>query len=192
MSSTIDNLSKRSTATSHRVWAWFVGTALVAAIAVVGPGLAAVPFAFLVAAAVWRWPSQSLAWAAVTVLVVRPSLDSFSERRLGLGPFEMSPAVAFGLLVLLVAGVLAVRRLIKGQSVWPDRSLFVTHAWLALAYMIALTAGYVWYGGFGAGVGMREAVRMGSVVGAFLLLLWWVEERPERYRMGLLYLASGA
>src|SRR5690242_8424202 len=107
--------------------AWILFVAALAAVAAVMPSISAVPLAAAVGVAVWRWPAAALGSTAFAVLAVRPALDMFSERRFGLSEFAVSPAVVFGLGVLLVAVVLAFVRARSGRTVWPDRSLRRAH-----------------------------------------------------------------
>ncbi len=124
-------------------------------------------------------------------LVVRPCVDVFSERRLGLGPFAPNPSVVLGLVVLGIAGVHAVRRARAGLSWWPERGVWRAHLFLFAAYGIALVSGTRLYGVGGFMQGIREVVRVGSIVAAFFVVLWWVGADRARYRRGWAYLLVG-
>jgi O-antigen ligase len=139
----------------------------------------------------WRFPDAALSAAAFAVLAVRPSLDVFSRRGLGIGSSAPSPAVVFGLVVLFVGAVLAASRVRNGRRLWPDARLLHAHVWLLVAYLIALAAGWRWYGTYGIGVGLRDAVRMASIVAGFLLVAWWIEGSGARYGIGWQWLAIG-
>jgi hypothetical protein len=172
------------------VWLGAVVVAAVAAAA--APPVAAAIAACALALAVWRWPQVGLAVGAFVVLAVRPSLDLFSERRYGVGPFALDPAVVVGAATLLVAAVLALRRVHDGRRIWPDVSILRAHAWLVLAYGVAFSSGWRLFGVTGLGEGVRELVRVASVVAAFLIVAAWAEAHPSRYRQGWIYLALGA
>jgi O-antigen ligase len=62
---------------------------------------------------------------------------------------------------------------------------------LFAAYGIALWSGARLYGASGAVTGVREVLRVSSIVAAFLIVLWWAEEDPGRYKRGWLYLVTG-
>jgi O-antigen ligase len=67
----------------------------------------------------------------------------------------------------------------------------LAHGWLAVAYATAVVSGLFLFGGYGLAVGAREIVRMTSVLAAFLVVLWWAREAPDRYRVGWYYLILG-
>lgn len=171
---------------------WIIALVILGAFAAAAPQLAGIVLAVSLTGLAWRWPNTALGLGALCVLVARPTLDMFGERRLGLGPFAMSPAVIFGLAVLWMAGVIAVRRGRERRSLWPDKAVFKAHLPLLLAYAIGLTSGLLHYRSLALGVGMREMVRMASVLGGFLLVSWWASEGPERYRRGWGYIVLGA
>lgn len=171
---------------------WTLAVAALGVLAALNPGIAALAFAIALSCAIWQWPDLLLSAAVVVLLVVRPALDMYSERRLGLGPFAISPAVVFGAGVLWVALVVGVRRARDGKHFWPDPALLHLHGWLLATYAIGLAAGLRWYGMTGAATGVREAARLFSVIGVFLLVLWWVEGRTDRGRRGWVYLMIGA
>ncbi len=171
--------------------AWVVLVAALGAAAAGIPPSAAVSVGVALAVAVWRWPGAALETTAFAVLAIRPSLDVFSERRLGLSELTFNPTVIFGLSVLVVTAVLALARARSGRALWPSRSLLRVHLWLFAAYGIALWSGARLYGASGAVTGLRELLRVSSIVAAFLIVLWWAEEEPGRYRRGWVYLVSG-
>ena len=171
---------------------WILALVILGATAAAAPQLAGFVLAVALAGLAWRWPNTALALGALSVLVARPTLDMFGERRLGLGPFATSPAVLFGLAVLWMAGVIAVRRGRDRRSVWPDKAVFRAHLPLLLAYAIGLTSGVLHYRSVALAVGIREAVRMASVLAGFLLVSWWASEGHERYRRGWSYIVLGA
>jgi len=172
-------------------WAWVSGVVALTVATAAEPRLAALVVAAAITITVWFRPGASLKVLSFAVLAIRPSLDIFSERRLGLGPFAANPDVILGLLILLVAMVLAIRRARDGQPVWPDRQLWHAHMWLLIAYGFAFAAGWRWYGTYGGAVGVREAIRMASVIAAFLVVLWWVNESRDKNRAGWRYLLLG-
>lgn len=163
-----------------------------AAAAAAAPAVAAVIAAVAMAVAVWRWPRVAAGVGAFLVLAVRPSLDVFSERRYGVGPFALDPAVLVGAATLLVAAVLALRRVHDGRRIWPDVPIRRAHAWLVAAYGVAFWSGWHLFGVMGLGEGVREVVRVASVVAAFLLVAAWAEAHPSRYVQGWVLLALGA
>src|SRR5438876_6141175 len=170
---------------------WIVLTAALAAAAAGAPVVAAVGMAGAIAMAAWRWPDLALEMAAFAVLAIRPSLDIFSERRFGLSEFAPNPAMVFGLAILLVASVIALRRARDGRFLWPNQALLRPHLWLLGAYGIGFVSGGAVYGLAGAATGLRELVRVASVVAAFLTILWWVEADAGRYQRGWAYLIAG-
>ena len=170
---------------------WPLAVAVLAALASQDPRVAALALLAALGVLAWRFPEPALEAAVWAVLVVRPSLDVFSERRYGLSLFVVSPAVALGVLVVITAAVLAVRRARVGRPVWTDPELRAPHLWLLAAYGIGLWSGLRWYGLGGAASGVREVVRVASIVAALLLVLWWVHGAPGRYRRGWAYLVAG-
>ncbi|OLC75124.1 MAG: hypothetical protein AUH78_09750 [Gemmatimonadetes bacterium 13_1_40CM_4_69_8] len=170
---------------------WVAAVVSLAALAVFEPRVTAAPVAVAIAVLVWRWPAAALHVAAFAALAVRPSLDVFSERRVGVGPFALSPAVAFGAAMLWVALVLAARRRRDGLRTWTDARLFRTHVWLFVAYGIGVYSGWHWYGAAGLSQGVRELVRVASIVAAFLVVLWWIEANPQASGRGWAYLVVG-
>jgi O-antigen ligase len=156
------------------------------------------PFVFAVVATVavlvaaWRWPEAALEAGVILTLTVRPWVDVFSERRAGLGPLTANPAVLIGLAVLTIAAVLALRRLRAGIPLWPDRRLATAHVFLVAAYGAACVSGVRLFGATGLAEGAREAVRIASVMGAFLLVCWWAESSPIRHHRAWMYLFLGA
>src|SRR2546425_2987977 len=170
---------------------WVLAVAALAAGAAAAPLVVAMVAAGVIAVAVRRWPEAALEISAFAVLAVRPSLDAFSERRFGLSEFAPSPAVVFGLGILWVAVMAALARARSGGRVWPSRALLRAHVWLLAAYGIAFTSGASLYGSAGAATGGRELLRVSSIVAALLIVLWWAEEDPGRYRRGWLYLVAG-
>jgi O-antigen ligase len=170
---------------------WALVVAVLAVASATLPRLAAVPVAVAIGVAVWRWPQVALEATAFAVLAVRPALDIFSERRYGLSEFAVSPAVAFGLLVLWVGAVAALARARAGRALWPSPLLIRAHLWLFAAYGLAFFSGARLYGAAGAATGIRELVRVASIVAAFLIVLWWVEDDPGRFARGWIYLVAG-
>jgi O-antigen ligase len=165
-----------------------IGLAVATAAAPVGFAIVA-GVAFCVA--VWTWPAVTLECAVILALVVRPWVDIFSERRVGLSLYVPNPAVLVGLFVLGVVTVQMLRRGRVGAPLWPDRSFASAHVLLALAYGVAVIADIRLYGTHGLGQGFREVVRVASVVGAFLVVWWWADGDPHRYRRGWAYLWVG-
>lgn len=177
--------------TTRALAGWALVVAVLALASAALPPVAALPAAVAIAVAVWRWPAVTLELTAFAVLAVRPALDVFSERRYGLSEFAVSPAVAFGLLVLWVAAVTAVARARAGRPLWPSRRLLHAHLWLFAAYGLAFLSGARLYGAVGAATGVRELVRVVSIIAAFLVVLWWVEDDPRRFARGWIYLVAG-
>ncbi|MEO8294543.1 MAG: O-antigen ligase family protein [Gemmatimonadota bacterium] len=171
--------------------AWGAALIVVAGLTAVWPDFALLPVAVVAVLAVWRFPDRALEILCVGVLAVRPSLDIFSERRFGLGPFALNPSVIFGASILLLAMVLAVRRVQRGEFIWVDRRLRNIHFWLIGCYALACYSGVRWYGTVGAGEGIREAVRILSLIAGLLVVLWWAADHPDRFRRGWNYLIIG-
>lgn len=172
-----------------------MGVALGACLAVLSaiyPPLALLCITPVLAISIWRWPDQLLEAAVFAILVVRPSLDIFSERRFGLGPFAPNPAASFGLMMLFVGLVFLLRRLHNRQPVWPDSMLLHAHLWLFAAYVLGLISGTRLFGSQGAAEGLRELLRVLSMVAAFLMTVWWASGSATRFRRGWSYLAAGA
>src|SRR5512143_4026715 len=82
------------------VGAWLLLVVSVAAAAAFSPRIAWIGGLTLVVVLVWQYPRAALHAASFAALAIRPSLDRFSERRLGLGPFTLEPTVIFGALIL--------------------------------------------------------------------------------------------
>jgi O-antigen ligase len=171
---------------------WPAAVAALAAAAAIWPRAAALSGLALLGAIVWHHPRAAQHAISFAALAVRPSLDQFSERQLGLGPFALQPAAIFGGLVLVAGVVLALRRSRDGLRLWPDRGLLWTHGWLAAAYGIMTIAGVWWYGSQGAGQAVREVLRVASIVAAFLVMYWWLDEDPRAVQRAWLYLGLGA
>jgi len=170
---------------------WLAAAILLAGLSAIVPAAAACGVVTLFIVLVWRNPDRALAIGAIAVLAVRPSLDAFSERRAGLGPFASNPAVLFGLVVIVLAIVLAVHRGRLGRALWPDSSIRNSHLWLLAAYGIASVSGALWYGSAGIGEAAREIARVTSVIAAFLLVVWWLEGRPKAIDLGWAALLAG-
>ncbi len=169
--------------------------AIVAALSVAAAFSPLVTVAVIAAALVgsaWRWPNVALAAGALASLLLRPSLDMFSERRLNAGILTLEPAVLFGMAILIVGATVLLRRARGGRPAWPDGNLFGAHVWLAGAYGILFISGWRLYGTLGLGQGVRELARVGSVVSAFLVLWWWLEASPARRTWGWVCLCAGA
>ena len=163
-----------------------------AAAAAVNPAVFAVVAAAVAITAVWVWPARALELGVVLVLTIRPWVDIFSERRAGLGPFAVNPAVLIGLAVLAIALVLALQRQRAGLPLWPDRRLATAHLFLIAGYGVACISGVRLFGATGFAEGAREVIRIASVIGAFLLVCWWAGSSPIRQRRAWGYLFAGA
>ncbi len=172
--------------------AWFILVAAISGGITVSPVIAAVLLAVLLTLLVWRWPDTALGIVAAGVLTVRPSLDVFGERRLGLGAFALNPAVVFGTCVLWSGLVLAARRAKAGARLWPDGSSLRAHLWLFAAYGIGFVSAIQLSGGLGAVTAGREIVRVASIVAGFLVVVWWVAGDQDRRQRGWLLLFLGA
>ncbi len=191
MSTTVAAITSGRRATSAAV-AWIAVVAVLSVAAAARPSLAFGAVGAVLLAAAWRWPAAALQVGALASLIVRPSLDMFSERRLGAGPFTGEPAVVFGSGMLLLGIVLLFRRGREGLRAWPDRSLFRAHVWLAATYGVLFLAGWRLYGAVGLGAGIQELARIGSIVSAFFILWWWLEGDPARTKKAWLALSIGA
>ncbi|MEO7993588.1 MAG: O-antigen ligase family protein [bacterium] len=176
---------------SLRLIAWGVAIVSSAVLVTIWPESAFLPVGILAIRVVWRWPVRALEILAFGVLAVRPSLDIFSERRFGLGPFALNPAVIFGVAVLLLSLVLAVQRVRRREPIWLDRRLRNIHLWLLATYALACFSGVRWYGSVGAAEGLREVVRILSLIAGLLVVLWWAADHPDRFRRGWAYLIVG-
>lgn len=163
---------------------WWSGLAVTAVVATAFPTLLVGVGSLVLVVAAWQWPEETLRVGVAAVLVVRPALDMFTERRLGLGPFAISPAALVGGSVLVLAVTLGIRRLSRSQRVWPERRLLVAHLGLFAAYAIGLASGLRLHGFLGLEEGVREVFRIVSVLGAFLMVLWWIGGDQKRYRQG--------
>jgi hypothetical protein len=139
-----------------------------------------------------RFPDVVLTGAVFVVLAVRPFLDAFSERRLGLGPLTGNASVVVGLGVLIVGGVVWVSRARRGLPAWPERRLLRAHALLLAAYGIGFISAWREGGITGAEVALRELLRVGGVVSSFLVVWWWVDSDRFRRQWGwtLVWLAA--
>ena len=171
---------------------WAVPVVCLAAAAAAQPSIGIALACVLAAAAVWTWPGRVMHSTVFAVLAVRPSLDVFSDRHFGVGPFATSPAVFFGLVVLLIAGVVFARRARQGEQLWPVPGLRTAHLWLLTGYVVALSSGWLFYGGAGFANGVREGTRMLSIVASFWLVSLWAAEDTTRYRSGWTYLVFGS
>src|SRR5260370_458937 len=106
--------------------------AIVAALSVAAAFSPLVTVAVIAAALVgsaWRWPNVALAAGALASLLLRPSLDMFSERRLNAGILTLEPAVLFGMAILIVGATVLLRRARGGRPAWPDGNLFGARVW---------------------------------------------------------------
>ena len=157
-------------------------TPLIAIIPIMGAGALFIAYGEATAAEV----------GSFLILAVRPSLDIFSERRFGLGPFVSSPSVVLGLVILTLAVLIALRRGSRGERLWPDSAVWKTHLCLLIAYGIAIASGARLYGSTGIAQGIREAMRVLSVLAGFLIVWWWATISGVKYRRGWVFLALGA
>jgi O-antigen ligase len=170
----------------------WLGIAVVAAVAgAIEPRLSLVPIGLLIGVAVWRWMDSALDISVFVILAIRSALDLFSDSRDPTASLALRPASAAGLVIMLIASIIAARRIRSGRPLWPDVQLKKAHYWLGAAYGIGILAGALGYGADGLQVGLREAARVGSTIAALLLVLWWVEDHPERYRTGWTLLILG-
>ena len=156
------------------------------------PGVGIAVIAIILSWFLWRSPDMALEIGVVLVLLVRPWVDLFSERRIGISAFASNPAVIIGLAVLGIAALVALRRGKFGASLWPDRGVLQAHWFLSLTYAVGLFSGVFFYGQTGAMQGVREIVRVAGTVAAFLIVFWWSEDRPVRFHRGWAYLWLGA
>jgi O-antigen ligase len=181
-----------ATADARRGAVWLGFAAILATMAAVEPRVSLLPAAALITLLVWRWTDVALSFAAIAILAIRPSLDIFSNSKDPTASLALRPASVLGLSVILTAAVVAAKRLRDGRPFWTDIDLGRIHYWLFAAYGIGVISGTVGYGAEGLLVGVREAVRVASTISALLLVLWWVEGRPERYQTGwtLLFLGT--
>ncbi|MGH7529691.1 MAG: O-antigen ligase family protein [Gemmatimonadales bacterium] len=177
----------------RRTLVFVAGAMLLSALAAAQPSLVALGPAVVLAALAWRWPDAVAGVVAFAALALRPTLDAFSERRLGLGPLAIQPAAAFGAAVLLVGCVLAVRRFVSSRPhpLWPDAELRRAHLFLAAAVAIQVFSAVRLFGASGLAEGVREISRVASIVLAFLVIWWWIEARPGRARIGWKFLLAG-
>ena len=173
------------------VGTWLLLVVSVAAAAAFSPRIAWIGGLTFVVVLVWQYPRAALHAASFAALAIRPSLDRFSERRLGLGPFTLEPTVIFGALILITGVVLALRRGHDGKRLWPDAALARVHVWLGVAYGVMAVSGWRLYGAQGISEGLREVLRAGSVVLAFLVMYWWLDEDRTATRRAWSYLALG-
>jgi O-antigen ligase len=170
---------------------WLGLAVMTAATAAFEPRVSLLPAALLAVLVAWRWTDTALTFCAVLVLAIRPATDIFSNSRDPTASTALRPSPLLGLTVLLFATVIAARRIRDRLPLWPDSQLRRIHYWLFAAYGIALVAGATGYGSEGLFVGTRELVRVGSTIAALLLVLWWVEDHPERYHAGWTLLFIG-
>ena len=177
---------------SRRGVVWLGLAVMIAATAAVEPRVSLLPAAVLTVLMAWRWTDVALSYSAILVLAIRPATDIFSNSRDPTASTALRPSPVIGLAVLLVATVVAAKRIRNRLPLWPVSQLRVIHYWLFAAYGIAVLSGSLGYGGEGMFVGLRELVRFASTIAALLVILWWVEGRPERYHEGwtLLFLGT--
>jgi putative inorganic carbon (hco3(-)) transporter len=166
-------------------------TLLMASAATVQPKLTVVALGCAFSAVVWHVPRLALEAGAVCTLVIRPWLDIFSQRQLGLGPFSLSPSVLYGLTIIFIALTVGVLRAADGRRWWVDRDLLRAHWWLLAAYGIGVASGVIFFGQTGLVQATREVVRLASLVASFLVLLWWVEGEPLARSRAWRYLWMG-
>lgn len=171
---------------------WLGAVAAMSAAAAAWPPAAVVLLGVLMTQAVWCWPEMALGIGAAGVLAVRPALDMFSERRLGVDALALNPAVVFGASVLWVALVLAARRAKEGARLWPDESLWRAHLWLFAAYAVGVVAAVRLSGGVGVVTAGREVVRVASIIAGFLVVVWWLKDDAHRGYLGWVLLFLGA
>jgi len=169
--------------------AWGLLAALLAAAAAINAWGAIIAGSILLLAVALVARPLVLEVSAISILAVRPSLDAFSARQLGL--FHGNPAVALGVSLILVAAALAIDRAKAGLRIWPDRKVLSAHLWLFLAVGIGGFSGARLYGVSGLEVAAREAIRVISIVSAFLLISWWVTDPAVPRRRGWIYLVAG-
>jgi O-antigen ligase len=176
---------------SSRAVRWLALVVVLGASSVVFPAVFLGAAFVLLGLAAARFPRAALLGAGVATFALRPLLDIFSERRLGLGPLSTDPAVFLGIGVLTVALVVGARRVASGQRLFPDATALRAHVWLFVAYGLMVFSGWRLFGIAGLGEGIREAVRITSIVAAFLALWWWKETDPRFYSRGWTFLALG-
>jgi hypothetical protein len=175
-----------------RRFAWVVTVVVLSSLSALDQRVAGGVLAITLVLGTLLWPDVMLEAMTFGMLAIRPALDAFGGRRLGLGPFASNPAVILGLGVLCVGLVIGIQRLRSGRVIWPQRSLWIGHLFLGIACVTEFLSAVRLYGGVGFGEATREIVRVASLVVGFLLVVWWVEPDESRARRGLIYVLSGA
>ncbi len=162
---------------------------LAASAAAVWPPVAAVIGLAALALAVDTWTETALSVGAITGYIVRPLLDPFHDTRLG----GVNPAEAFGIAMLVWGGVIAFRRWIQGEPLWPDRLFGAGQSLLIALHLILVASGAVAFGAAGFATGGRDVIRMLSWLAAGMMLIWWLSDgTPGRIRQGWTLLVAGA
>jgi hypothetical protein len=149
---------------------------LAASAAAVWPPVAAVIGLAALALAVDTWTETALSVGAITGYIVRPLLDPFHDTRLG----GVNPAEAFGIAMLVWGGVIAFRRWIQGEPLWPDRLFGAGQSLLIALHLILVASGAVAFGAAGFATGGRDVIRMLSWLAAGMMLIWWLDSAGRR------------
>src|SRR5260370_37408767 len=80
----------------RRTAGWIAIVAALSVAAAFSPLVTVVVIAAALVGSAWRWPNVALGAGALASLLLRPSLDMFSERRLNAGILTLEPAGACG------------------------------------------------------------------------------------------------
>ncbi|MCK4306180.1 MAG: O-antigen ligase family protein [Candidatus Eisenbacteria sp.] len=105
------------------------------------------------------------------LLVSRSSLDIFADTPILPPPIALNPASTMGILLILLTALLVVFRVLRRAPVeWGGRLAFLWGIWLLLAGVGVLIGGLL-HGGSALALGIRELVRLSSLLAVYLLVV---------------------
>lgn len=150
-----------------RLPAW-IGGALVGVATVFAPGAVAI----LTALSGLVWLSvASLPMAAGLLLAVRSSLDILTERGIAAGPVRLNAPSAIGLAVAALAAVVLLDRRLRRRAIDWGGPPALGLALLAGFALVQIPNGAATIGHSMIAIGLKEVIRLGSLLGLFLLLV---------------------
>jgi O-antigen ligase len=152
---------------TRRPWGWLAGTALGAATAL-APG----PTALGLLAGTLGWMAAvNLPLAAGALLAVRSSLDFLTGTGIPVGPVRVNPPGALGVVVAVLAIFHLVDRRLRRVKIDFGGGPALAFALLTAFALIETPNGVIAVGPKMLAIGLKETVRLGSLLGLYLLLV---------------------
>lgn len=148
--------------------------------AILGPAFAAVLGAVALFGCTLWYPPLGLG----LLVGFRSSLDRFTDVSILPGPVAINPASLLGVfLILMCLGLILVRVPERNRFVWGGTLTRLWVVWLLLSGFAVLT-GALQHGGAGFAIGLRELIRLTSLLAVYLLVINLVPHGKGRLVIG--------